>query len=449
MNSNAVKGRRKKTLISSLVAQNTLIYGSQTTARQLGVRIPHHNQYHNQLSFAKITFNPTNIICFQDRLQLITEGHLCVPLIQRLLCFNGKYAVKYPFKMGQCILSRHHFIDYSFAPCIATLNNPIDDNTKVLCPKRDTLTFDTTMFSEKSRCSKCIAFNPTGTLMTTPGLDNTMNLWHMSSDNPSATCVATIKPHHYSITSAAFHPTQTLLVTCSSSDNIAKLWHISLDNSSVSCVATLVGHKLSINSVAFNPTGTLIATASNDNTAKLWLTSSATCVATLEGHKCTINSVAFNPQGTLLATASDDSTVKFWLISSATCVATLKGHQCSINSVVFNPTGTLIATGSMDKTVKLWRLSDDDSLPTCMATLEGHNASVESVALHPTGPFIATSGFDSTVTLWRLSADNSNATVMTTIWNRIWGRNCVNNVVFDPTGTFLATSCNNNVNLLR
>lgn len=444
MSSNAVKGRRKKTLINSLVAERTLLYGFQTTARQLGVVIPHRYQ----LSFAKITFNQTNSICFQDRQELVTGGHLCVPLIQRLLCFNGKYAVKYPFKMGQCILSRRHFLDYSFAPCVLTLNNPIDDYTKELCTKGDTMRFSTSMLNGKSYRSKCIAFNSTGTLMTTPGLYNTMNLWHMSSDNPSATCVATIKPHNYSITSAAFHPTLSLLVTCSFEDNIAKLWHISSDNSSVSCVATLVGHERSINSVAFNPTGTLIATASNDNTAKLWLTSTATCVATLEGHKRTIYSVAFNPKGTLLATASDDSTVKLWLISSATCVATLEGHKSSINSVAFNPTGTLIATGSMDRTVKLWWLSDDNSLPTCMATLEGNCASVESVAFHPTAPFIATSCIDFSVKLLRLSADNSNAILMKTMRFRKWGLNCVDCVVFDPTGTFLATSCNNNGNLL-
>ena len=441
-----IKERRNKTpLIKRLVAERTLLYGFQTTEKQLGVVIPHRNQ----LFFAKIKFNQINSICFQDRQELVTGGHLCVPLIQRLLCFNGKYAVKYPFKMGQCILSRRHFLDYSFAPCVLTLDD--DDNTKVLYQKSDTTTMrvDSIMIFGKSCCSKCIAFNPTGTLMVTSNWDNTMNLRHMSSDNPSTTCVATIKPHNYSITSAAFHPTQTLLVTCSSSDNIAKLWHISLDNSSMSCVATLVGHERSINSVAFNSTGTLIATASNDNTVKLWLTLSATCVATLVGHKRTINSVAFNPKGTLLATASDDCTVNLWLISSATCVATLKGHKSYINSVAFNQTGTLIATGSMDKTVKLWRLSNDDSLPTCMATLEGHRASVESVAFHPSAPFIATSGFDSTVKLWRLSADNSNATCMMTLWNIIWSRDCVNYVVFDPTGTFLATSCNNNVNLLR
>jgi WD40 repeat protein len=54
-------------------------------------------------------------------------------------------------------------------------------------------------------------------------------------------------------------------------DNTAKLWRLSSDNSSATCVATLEGHIGSVFSVAFHATATpLLATASVDHTAKLW-----------------------------------------------------------------------------------------------------------------------------------------------------------------------------------
>ena len=385
MNSNAVKGRRKKTLISSLVAQNTLIYGSQTTARQLGVVIPHRYQ----LSFAKITFNPTNIICFQDRLQLITEGHLCVPLIQRLLCFNGKYAVKYPFKMGQCILSRHHFLEYTSVTYVATLKG-------------------------HSSWVTSVAFHPTASLLATGSRDKTAKVWQLSSDNSSATCVATLKGHSCWVTSVAFHPTASLLAT-GSRDKTAKLWLLSSDNLSATCVATLEGHNNIVWSVAFHPTNHLLATSSTDNSAKLWRmssdNSSATCVATLDRHDSSVISNFFHPNIPLLTTSSSNKTAKLTRCHSenshATCVATLTNKYSSLAEyryevycIAFHSTASLMATGGY-KNVKLWRLSSDKSSATCVATLARNSDVVRGIAFHPTTHLFATTNLD-TVNLWRL-----------------------------------------------
>ena len=232
--------KRKKTLISSLVAERTLLYGFQTTERQLRVVIPHHNQ----LSFAKITFNQTNSICFQDRQELVTGGHFLVILIQRLLCFNGKYAVKYPFNMGKCILSQRHFLYYPSPTCIATLNEPL----KMLCT---------------------VAFHHTAPLLATRSDDCTVRLWLLSSDNSSATCVATLEGHSDIVTSVAFHPTAPLLAT-GSDDCTVRLWLLSSDNSSATCVATLAGHSSFVLSVAFHPTAPLLVSCSKDQTVKMW-----------------------------------------------------------------------------------------------------------------------------------------------------------------------------------
>ena len=100
--------------------------------------------------------------------------------------------------------------------------------------------------------------------------------------------------------SVAFHPTARLLAT---GQDTVNLWRLSADYSSATCVAILTyrddGHTEGVTSVAFDPTGTLLATGSHDNTAKLWRLShdnlkATACVATLE-HRNWVNSVSFDP----------------------------------------------------------------------------------------------------------------------------------------------------------
>jgi WD40 repeat protein len=181
--------------------------------------------------------------------------------------------------------------------------------------------------------------------------------------------LATLEENPTDVNSVAFHPTANPpLLASGSNDNTVRLWLLSSDNSSATCVATLAGHSNWVNSVAFHSTAPLLATGSSDKTVRLWLlssdNSSATCVATLAGHSGYVSSVAFHHTEPLLATCSWDNTVRLWLLSSdyssATRVATLDksngGHSSWVYSVVFHPTANppLLATSSHDKTVKIW-----------------------------------------------------------------------------------------------
>jgi WD40 repeat protein len=327
-------------------------------------------------------------------------------------------------------------------------------------------------------------FHPTEPLLATGSMDNTVKVWRLTSDNSSATCVATLdrenggEGHIGSVTSVAFHPKAPLLAT-GSFDRTVKLWRLvtTPGNISVTCVATLdkenggEGHISWVTSVAFHPEAPLLATGSDDSTVKLWrlvstpdgLISSATRVTTLErrnkgeGHRASVNSVAFHPKALLLATGSDDMTVKLWRLSSdnssATCVAILDqsngGHNRPVRSVAFHPTAPLLATGSADNTVKLWRLSHDNLSATCVETLDsdkkGHSGIVTSVAFHPMAPLLATSSRDMTVKLWQLSHDNSSATCVATLDQSNGGHSgWVRSVAFHPTAPLLATCSNDN-----
>jgi hypothetical protein len=271
--------RRNPQLIGDLVARPAFLHAFQAAVEQLQAAFPSRHRR----SFENSALNAVgSSVCSENRLLLITGGRLCALLARRLLCFNGKCAVRDALRLGTSALSRRHFFRNSSATCVATLEGHCRNVTSV-------------------------AFHPTAPLLATGSGDNTVRLWLLSCDNSSATCVANLEGHCDGVSSVAFHPTAPLLAT-GSGDNTVRLWLLSCDNSSATCVANLEGHCDGVSSVAFHPTAPLLATGSGDNTVRLWLlscdNSSATCVATLEGHRGGITSVAFHPTAPLLATGS-------------------------------------------------------------------------------------------------------------------------------------------------
>jgi WD40 repeat protein len=302
-----------------------------------------------------------------------------------------------------------------------------------------------------------VVFHPTLPLMATCSDDQTAKVWHLTSDNFSATCVATAEHKNIVkvlafVVCVAFHPTLPIFATASA-DKTSKLWRLSSDYSVATLIATLAEHSSFVWSVAFHQTAPLLATGSRDASAKLWLLSpdcsSVICVATLTGHRGrlfnSVCSVAFHPTAPLLATGSCDNTAKLWCMSSISssrasvaCVATLEGHNGWVSCVAFHPTAPILATSSEDGTIKLWRLSVDKWSATCAATLEGHRSNVWCVVFHPTAPILASSSQDRTVKLWRLSIDISKGECVTTL---VGHSKTVRSVAFHPKLPFLATAC--------
>jgi WD40 repeat protein len=96
-----------------------------------------------------------------------------------------------------------------------------------------------------------VAFHPTAQLLATGSIDKTVMLWRLSSDNSTATCVATLAGHSRGVSSVAFHPTAQLLAT-GSIDKTVMLWRLSSDNSTATRKAIMY-HGDVVSSVAFHP----------------------------------------------------------------------------------------------------------------------------------------------------------------------------------------------------
>lgn len=125
-----------------------------------------------------------------------------------------------------------------------------------------------------------------------------------------------------------------------------------------------IGHQDRVWQAVWHPSKTILATCSGDKTVRLWAPASHSdlsswqCIHTLEhGHKRTIRSLAWSPSGNEIATASFDATTGIWEYDSREndweCVATLEGHENEVKSVAWSA-GQLLATCSRDKTVWIW-----------------------------------------------------------------------------------------------
>ena len=122
--------------------------------------------------------------------------------------------------------------------------------------------------------------------------------------------------------------------------------------------ATLAGHTGPLSSAAFTPDGTRIVTASSDQTFKVW---------DLDGdvemsfdHPGEVRSAAVSPAGQHLLTVGVDGTARLW-DRGGSVLATMAGHGVGESTAAFSPDGTQIVTAGRDGTVKIWAFAPDGS----------------------------------------------------------------------------------------
>lgn len=135
--------------------------------------------------------------------------------------------------------------------------------------------------------------------------------------------------------------------TSGSYDGVIKLWDMATKRN----IATLEGHTGRVTSVAFSPDGTTLVTGGEDG-VKLWdvLTQNIT---TLGGHSRNVFFSLFSLDGAMLATGIDRM-IKVWNVHTGSPIATFEGHTDEISSVAFSPDGITLASASRDNVIKLW-----------------------------------------------------------------------------------------------
>ena len=208
-----------------------------------------------------------------------------------------------------------------------------------------------------------LAFSPDGTMLAM-GDPGGVALWDVASVSAASAAIGgsvygdRAKEHYIATSftdwahSIAFHPMGMMLAS-GSDDGTFTLW----DASTLEHIATLSPGGGWITSLAFSPDGTILVSGSSGvGTVKLWDVATRDQIATLTGHTNGVWAVSFSLDGNMLATGWQDGVVKLWDVATRDQIATLEGHTDQIESLSFAPDGTL-ASGSEDGTVLLWDMS--------------------------------------------------------------------------------------------
>ena len=159
---------------------------------------------------------------------------------------------------------------------------------------------------------------------------------------------------------------------------------------------TLKGHTGSVTSAAFSPDGSRVVTGSWDGTAKVWDATTGAEVFSFKGVVGFVTSAAFSPDGSRVVTGSTDNTPKVWDATTGAVVLSLKGHTDRVTSAAFSPDGSRVVTGSTDRTAKGW----DATTGAEVLSLKGRTGHVFSAAFSPDGSRVVTGSDDGTAKVW-------------------------------------------------
>ena len=175
----------------------------------------------------------------------------------------------------------------------------------------------TTKLTDKMDWTLCVAFSSDGKQLLTGDYQGGVRLWDIAGgkkvkDLPAPPMPAPkTPPDPVSVTAVTFAPDGKTIVVGTAE---GKIDFINLADGKVARTlgAPPTGHTTAITGIVFHPTGTLMATCSKDRTVKLWNPAAPAPLKSLDGHNAWIEGIVFIEQGTKLATVSADGTMKTW-----------------------------------------------------------------------------------------------------------------------------------------
>jgi WD40 repeat protein len=163
----------------------------------------------------------------------------------------------------------------------------------------------------------CLAFNQDGKQLASGSLDGSMRLWDVSGAKKVADLPAKpvpppkTPPDPIATRALAFGPDGKSLFF-GNADGLIQV--LNLADGKV--LRTLTGHTAAVTSLAFHPTGTLLISGSKDRTVKLWNPvapqPASQALKSLEGHTAWVEGVALFDQATKIASVGADQTVRTW-----------------------------------------------------------------------------------------------------------------------------------------
>jgi WD40 repeat protein len=246
--------------------------------------------------------------------------------------------------------------------------------------------------------------------------------------------------HEGSVTSVAFSPDGSTLVTASYDDKTIRSWDL-WSESEISMVACerrptdmvvasdgavivgdaygnvtryplhggelreperVTGEAERISRIAIHPEGAVVASTGWEDPVRLWDLAGFDGNEEL-GRSESMRGIAFSPDGRLLAAGGRDNTFTVWNLEKKWAPFSRRTHEVSwaaegsdVWAIAFSHDGRLLATGHMDSSISLWDVKKRKELKNWYV----RDASTEDVEFCPDGTLLATAQQDGAVYLW-------------------------------------------------
>lgn len=281
-----------------------------------------------------------------------------------------------------------------------------------------------------------VAFSPSGDRLVTIGRD-AVRLWEprtgkqiaeINSQNAPATSVAFSPPI---VSTNPGDPEDRLVVGFS--DGTIEV----VDGRTLLPIQTFRAHAGTVTSVAFSPDGTRILSGSSDNTVRVWDSITGEPIGSaLVGHHGLVTSVAFDATATRIISGGTDGSVRVWDTRTALPIPAQQGTE--VRAVAFSADGRAIASGGADGTVKLWSESTAAQEGVLGEAARDYERAINGLAYSPDGDRIVTGASDGALQLWNLGS-LENPIVITRRDTTGSTRKRISNVAFSPDGSRIAT----------
>uniref|UniRef100_A0A1I7STR7 Lissencephaly-1 homolog n=1 Tax=Bursaphelenchus xylophilus TaxID=6326 RepID=A0A1I7STR7_BURXY len=256
-----------------------------------------------------------------------------------------------------------------------------------------------------------VVFHPTYSVLLSCSEDHTIKIWDLETGQLERS----FKAHLSTIQDLCFDATGNRFASCSADASI-KIWDF---GDSYDCLKTLRGHSHTVSSVVFVPNKSWILSASRDGTIRLWDTTTGFCTQTFEEHEDWVRRVCIDQQGQLFASCSNDKSIIVWCLNTKKPLSKLIGHTHVIECVLFVPQEhnnkiagdhmkkyanehdvkpTLIISAGRDRVIKIW----DALSGACLMDLEGHDNWIRDMVLHPSGAYLISVADDKCMRVWSM-----------------------------------------------
>eukprot|EP00798_Chlamydomonas_sp_ICE-L_P020057 gene20057-26775_t len=278
-----------------------------------------------------------------------------------------------------------------------------------------------------------VAWSPTHPgMVATGGQDDKAFLWQVGEDafdrsESLATCE--LVGHTDSVASIAFNSSGSLVAT-GGMDGVVKIWNSSNGN----LVSTLEGSGGAIEWVSWHPKGDVVLAGTEDFSMWMWQAQSGNCMQVFSGHQGVVSSGQFTHDGKSVVSTGgeDDCSLRVWNPKTGECTLTLQNHPYHTSAITCSAVSAdsaVVLTGADNGGVIMANIQTGRIL----GPLHGHEESVEAVGFSAQVDLAASASVDQKLLIWDCATLGQRGDIK--------HPGAITRMVFHPVTPLLFTSC--------